>query len=455
MKFDSKAIFSIVVSVLMIGSIVGFTAFYNFPDQEQGNGNGQLPAQPPTTLDFVADDVNATVFQLLPSMNVRAETGETDIIKINNSIYAIEGVKRLSSKFEQNPSTMLGTGFVYNAEISFGPDLNITAMLERLKSETSLQYINGYTFALIELPKSIEMKSKDTALGLSRNYAFSEDMAEALVNFGTMENDLLNVSITATFIGEEATNIMAYENENLTSKPVQKKAGLEAKIASLENRLVFSAEITRSGLGALASLEADANTLPGVAGAEVSIPAIGSSISIESNAQLEQEKFAVLEQFLKDLNAESVSIENNPVSGTVPFSKDINAMAFLEKKQAIEEKISALAFEAVVKEETGTMSGQLGLEGTASSQAASGLSKLLEKTANDFEILQPGKVSIQEIFDANLNAYYAVPNGEIQALLLPGHEAGTFAKTEIDYTIVRGSISTALATEISPLKTSS
>ena len=349
MKLDLKAIFSIVVSVLMIGSIVGITAFYNFPDQEQGNGNDQQPEQPATSLDFVANDVNATVFQMLPSMNIQAETRETDITKINNSVYAVEGIKRVSSKFEQNPNTMLGTGFVYTAEISFGSDLNIPVMLERLESQTSLQYINGYTFALIEIPKSIELKSKDPALGLSRNYAFAEDITEALVNFGTMESDLLNVSISATFVGEEAANLMAYENENLTAKPVQKKAGLEAEIASLENRLLFSAEITRSGLGALASLEADANALSGVAGAEVSIPAIGPSISIESNAALEQEKFAALEQFLKDLNAESVSIENNPVGGTLSFSKDINSAAFLEKKQAIEEKISALAFEAAIK----------------------------------------------------------------------------------------------------------
>jgi hypothetical protein len=452
MEFDSKAIFSILVALIMIGSIVGFTAFYNFPDQEQNSGGDQQPVQPPTSLDFVADDVNAIVFQMLPSMKISGETGETDIARINSRIYAIEGVKRLSSKFEQSQYTMLGTGFVYSAEISFSSDLNIPAMLERIESATSLKYIEGYTFALIELPKSIEMKSKEAALGLSKNYAFSEDITEAFVNFGTMEGDLLNVSVSATFIGDEATNILAYENENLTARPIQGKAVLEAEVASLENRLLFSAEITRSGLGAAEKLEQDANAINGVLATDFSIPSIAPKIYIEGQGGLPEDGFARLEQALQDLNADSVSIENNPVAVTVSFSESLDSQAFLEKKQAIEALIPfiALDFAALVKEETGTLSGQLSLEGSASSQAASSLSKILAPVAQEFEIFQPGKVLAEEIFDQGTNTAYEVPNGEIQALLLPGHAIGSGATVEAEYEIARGKISSSFATEKKP-----
>ena len=122
MKFDSKTIFSIFISVIMIGSIVGFTAFYSFPDQGQNPDDGSEPVLPATAINFVAKDIEVRIDQMLPTMRIQAETSETDLTAINSSIYAIEGIKRVNAGFEQSPYTLLEKGYVYVAEVSFDND---------------------------------------------------------------------------------------------------------------------------------------------------------------------------------------------------------------------------------------------------------------------------------------------------------------------------------------------
>jgi hypothetical protein len=262
-----------------------------------------------------------------------------------------------------------------------------------------------------------------------------------------MEGDALNVTVSATFVGEEATNIIAYENENLTAKPVYGKALLDAEISSLESSLFFSAEITHSSLEKAALLESNANAITGAGEAQVSLPEIQPLIYIESQGSMEEAEFMALQQFFSDLNGQA-SITNSPLSGKISFEETIHAEAFIEKKGLIEGRLGELGIGAIVTEETGTLSGQLNFESSASSAVASKLSKLLEEISLQYEIFQPGTVLAEEIYDSTLNASYPVPNSEMQALLLPGHAIGSIAKVEAEYEIVRESISTAFATEL-------
>ena len=445
MKFDTKTIFSIFISILMIGSIVGFTAFYSFPDQNQNPDNGDQPVLPPTAINFVAEDIEVRVDQMLPTMRIQAETNETDLAAINSSIYAIEGIKRVNAGFEQSSYTLLGKGYVYVAEISFDNDLNLGFVIEKLEEETSLEYINGYTFALIELPSTIEMQSENTALGLSKTYKFSENISEALVDFDTLESDQLTVSITATFIGDDATNIMAFEEENITAAPVEKSTRLEAEIASLENTLFFEAILPYTLIDSLFSLEEEIIAIDDVNTASIYMTEAEAKLSINGE-EIEDAKFSELEIFLNDINAGAVSVENNPLTAEVSF-EEISSNSFSEKKELIESTLEELEIEAVVEEITELVSGEVQLESSNSTQAAISLITLLKSKGLSAEITQSGKLAVQKLSDPDSELSYSVNTGLIQSVLKTGHSIGDTVNANVDYVLVRGIVQSAQVIE--------
>ncbi len=448
MKFDLKTIFSVFIAVIMIGSIVGVTVFYSFPDQEQGpgQGNGDEPVLPATAINFVAENIEVKVDQMLPTIRIQAETNETDLVVINSSIYAIEGIKRVNAGFEQSPYTLLGTGYVYVAEISFDNDLNLGVMLERIGEETSLEYIDGYTFALIELPSIIEMQSENSDLGLFQTYEFSENISEALVGFDTMEGDQLTVLITATFIGNDATNIMAFEETNLTATPVEKSTMVEAEISSLENTVFFETELPYSLFDSLSLLEEEIAVIDDVNNASVFISGVEAKLSINGE-EIEEAKFSELEIFLNDINAGGVSVENNPLSAEISF-EEITSSSFSEKKELIEEKIEELEIEASVEEINGMLSGQVQLESNDSRQSTLSLITLLESKGIVTETMQLGELAVQELpnpDDSEIS--YSVDTGLVQAMLKTGHSIGDLVNVNVDYVLVRSIVRSAQATE--------
>jgi len=446
MKFDSKTIFSIFISVIMIGSIVGFTAFYSFPDQDQNSDNGNDPVLPPTAINFVAENIEVKVDQMLPTMRIQAETSETDLTAINSSIYAIEGIKRVNAGFEQSPYTLLEKGYVYVAEVSFDNDLNLSFVIEKLKEKTSLEYLDGYTFALVELPSTIEMQSENSDLGLFQTYEFSENITEALVGFDTMEGDQLTVSVTATFIGNDATNIMAFEEANLTAAPLQKSIMLEAEIASLENILFFEAVLPYTLLDSLFSLEEEIIAIADVNSASIYMSEAEAKLSINGE-EIEETKFSEFEIFLNDINAGSVSIENQPLKAEVYF-EEISSNSFSEKKVLIKEKLEELEIEADVEEITDLISGQVQIESNDSTQAALSLLSLLESKGLSAELIQAGDLVIQELPDPDDSEIsYPIETGFVQSNFKTGHSIGDLVNASVDYILVRGIVQSAQATE--------
>ena len=445
MKLDTKTFFSVFISVIMVGSIVGFTAFYSFPDQGQDTVNGDEPVLPPTAIDFVAENIEVTIDQMLPTMSIQAETSETDLVAINTSIYGIEGIKRINAGFEQASYTSLGMGYIYVAEISFDSDLNLGFVLERLEEETSLKYIDGYTFALVELPPEIEMQSRESALGLSQTYNFSENISEALVGFDAMEGDQLTVSVSATFIGDDATNIMAFEEANLTAAPVEKSTLIEAEIASLESTMFFEAELPYSLLDSASLLEEEIAAIGDVNSANIFMSGVDAKISINGEG-LGIAKFSELEIFLNDLNAGGVSIENQPLKSELSF-EEITSDSFSEKKALIEAKLEELEIEAIVEEIKGMLSGQVLLLLPDSKQTASELTALLESKGLAAEITQPGELALLELPGPDSNSTYAVPSGLVQSMLKTGHSIGDTVNAKVDFALVRGFLQSAQAAE--------
>ena len=444
---EAKDIFAIVVAVLMVGSIVGFTAFYSFPDQDtQPNGDDPIN-QDPVAIDFIADDVNARVHQLLPTIKFQAETMETDVVALGNEIYAIDGIKKVTGGFQQWGSTSLGTGYIYVADISFDADLNSEYIISELQTKTSLESIFGFNYALVELPQTIQMKSVDESFDLSREYTFSENISEALLELGAIEEDAINVSVTATFVGEDATNLMAFEQHNFTAEPVLKKAELEAEVESLESTILFEATVPFSLSEAASTLEQDINAFAGVASAKVFFSSPSATLSISSEESLGEAAEAELDSFLNDLNAESVSLEAEPLEAFVSFGREIEIPLFLEKKQAILSKIQELGISASVEESVSFLSGVAELDSPDSSQAGQAVQDLLSSNFTEPEVGQPGMLALQEIPDSETGELHSVPSGDVQVFLKSGHAAGEMVLVELNYTLARGLIQSVSAEE--------
>jgi hypothetical protein len=444
---QAKDIFSVVVAVLMVGSIVGFTAFYTFPDQENlSNGNSPI-AQEPVAIDFIADDVNATVHQLLPTIKLQAETRETDVIALANEIYAIDGIKKVNGSFRQWSNTSLGTGFIYVADISFDADLNSGHIIGLLQGETTLESIFGFNYALVELPETIQMRSVDETFNLSRQYTFSENISEALLELGTIEGDAVNVSVTATFVGEDATNLMAFEQLNFTAEPVLKTTQVEADVASLESTLLFEASVPFSQSQAASTLEQDINDIAGIESAKVFFSSPSATLSISGESSLDEATAAELELFLNDLNAESVSLEANPLDAFVSFGREIQIPLFLEKKQAILSKLSELGISSPIEESESFLSGVAELEFPDSKQSGQALQDMLTSNFSEPRVEQPGMLALQEIPDSEMGKAHSVPSGEMQAGLKLGHSPGEKVLVEVNYALVRGLIQSVSAEE--------
>jgi len=480
---DVKQWGSILVAVLMVGSIVGFTAFYNFPDQDQGN-NDEEPDKTPTSIDFIAENVDATVFELLPSVKLQAETAETSIIEVNSQVSEVEGITRVNGRFEASSYTVLGTGFAYLVDISFSPDLNSGYIIEKLEKETSLEQISGYIFASLELPETISMRSTDTALDMAREHTFSRNVTDSLIGLDALKGDSLKATVTATFVGDDALNVMAFEEENLTAAPVDKNQAIEADINALESTLLFDGQAPYSAIAGLENLEADINALEEVSGSSVFVSAVSPKFSIIAGDGLivGDQNFLELESFLNNLEAETVSIENNPLSASLLFAEAIPDQNFLEKLSSVEAKLTELGIDANVEEEKGFLSGQVSLSSwdlnlfsgdlnlfsgdlnlffadlnlvfvdlnllsVDSNMVSAGITALLGPGTTDLKFFQPGELSLREIIEEDSGKVHKVKSGKVSALLLPGHSIGGTAFVELDYALVRGILDSAWATE--------
>ncbi len=437
-------LFAVFIAVLMVASILGYYTAQEMPSTRD-SPDGTPPEQD-LALDFIASDVEASVFQILPTIKIQAETEETDIVAINSSIYAIEGVKKVSGRFEQRAYTMLGTGFVYVADISFSTDMTSYDVIKLLEDETSLKFISGYNFALVELPTTVSLTSVDKVLNLSREHEFTENLSESLVSFDSMEKDQVKISLEVTFVGDNVVQMMAYEEENITATPVEKTVSLTAPIASLEKNLLIEADNAfYSQLDFVSNVESDINALPPVETVNIFVSDFNPVLSFTFEEVLATETFSKLESFLNDLNAETVSLANEPLNASIAFKAGISGADFLEKKLAVEAKLEELGIEVDVEEAKGFVAGEITLKSEDSGAVATAINALFEEKGISIKIVQPGVLAVAEIEDSELT--HMVESGEVQAMLKPGHGLQDHVNVGVDIALVRGLLSSATANE--------
>jgi len=434
---------ALLIIVVMAASTVGFTVFYNFPDQEN-NGNEPPPiGGEPTEMVFTAEEVPATVSDLLPSIRVKAETTVTDISSLINTIRAIEGIRKANGIFQTSSGTVLGTGFVFIGNISFDADLNSSQVIELLGQQAGLRNIDGLQFALVALPKKVIVFNND--MNISRDLNLSENESEAMVGFAAIKGDELLLGINATFFGATLKQIDVFETLNISAEPVAKTALLSVPIKSLENRLLFGGLVSFSQFEPISDLNAQIRSISGFVDANLEIPELKPEISVSSDVNINQENANDLNKLLFDLNAAKVDISTTPLGATILFPGSITGSEFAMKQAMVEQIFALSSIDAIVEQDSGFLYGQIELSGSDSKQVASDLNALL--AAISVQMQQPGSLALNEIFDEDSGKTFLVPKGEISAFLQPGHAVAEQVAVEIEYNLVRGEIASARAFE--------
>ena len=440
--------FALFVVVIMAASTVGFAVLYRTPDQQDGgDSGGEIPEQPPTAIDFQASGVDATVLQLLPSVRVAGETAQTDISAVNSAIYQIKGVKKVTGSFQPWQQTTLGRGYIYVADISYSRDYNAAYIMEKLGTEAGLQSISGMVYCEVQLPNRILFESANKDLNLGREYDLNGNSAEGLVGLQTIPGDELKVDITATFLGAKPAKISAVERENITATPVQGSVSLSAPVESLEKTLLLSASVKFSQQEKIPDLNSGIKEIDGIVDANISAQEAQPLLFIESAQAIDEARSRDLNEFLLNLNAESVYAPNSPLSASLLFAQSTTAGQLLEKKLMIENKLEALDINATVSESAGSIKGQAELASEGSAKQGEELKKLFAGAGMELEEHQPGKISVSGVFDPETGKTYAVDSNSVQAFLLPGRAPGQAAGVEITYQLARGKIAEIYAVE--------
>ncbi len=200
--------------IILVVIAIGFSGLSFFGSQNKDTSNPKdipplfNPEQSQVTM--VAEGVNIKISQLLPSIFIEAETESLEIQSIAEELYALDGVKLVN-----NPVLAMETEnyLTFSATIAFESGYNASSILKEIQ-ETSLSLVGpvrGQTFAVVELPKQIELKMPNDE-NVSRVHEFEETMANALIySLDKKSGDSITADIAVVLAGDKALQIAVEE----------------------------------------------------------------------------------------------------------------------------------------------------------------------------------------------------------------------------------------------------
>ena len=235
---NKNQVIALALGILMLLSTIGF-AFYAVSDNAQPGtpkDDETQPEQPATQIKFTADGISAKISELMPVIKIAGSTNEYGIVKIDSAIAQIQGVKNIESLFGDTTKRPL----TYVATIYFEKGLTVSDLVKKIEETGLVSGIDGYSYAVVELPKKIVFKSENSDLNLSKEYEFSDSLSNAYVGLNSIKGDEITATVSATFQGAKLVDYLSVEEENISAKPVQGTAVLEVPLKSLEASLFFS-----------------------------------------------------------------------------------------------------------------------------------------------------------------------------------------------------------------------
>ena len=441
---DSGKIFAIVIAIIMLGSTVGF-AFWSVSNAQENNPTptDNTPQQPATEVSYQAENIDANVIEILPSIRIVGLSKELNINKIDSAIYSLEGVKSVSSVFSNASGT-----FYYVATIAFsaGSQASANSVVSEIQDKNILSGVDGYSFAIIELEKKILFQSENQDLNLPKEYEFSDSASNALIGFSSIKGDALKVTVSATFSGNTLTQLSAIETQNLAAEPFFGEASLSAPISSLGGEMLFSGNVFFSGIPNEASLKEKLSALQDVNGSELSVPSIAPKLFISAPLAISEIQLHDLNVTIQSLQPQSADFSNtDSFSASIAFDTDKNLS---DAKKQIQAALASIKItDADVSESFGQVSGTVYLSKTDANPSAALQKLLAADSLQEILIFQKAALHIEQVFDAGTNSNYAIDSNSVDALVKPGHSVGDSINAKLNYYLLRKKIAYIAAQE--------
>ena len=435
---------AVAISLFFVISIIASGFLYNIPTNEAPTQpQDELPDITPTQISMEADEVDARVVLMLPKLKLVAETEEANASDIDSAIYQISGVRRVESIFSQLEQPEISASLYYIADIYLTNEASPSEVVASIEAIPSLEDIEGFPFALVDLPQTIEFYNRD--LNISKEYTLKRHESEAVVDFSTVEGDELTVSLAAIFLGNDVLTIMAYQLENKSSTPVFGETVVEAEVASLQPTLLLGITPPYSKLSILPELEQQIESIEGVADVNFSVPEIEPSISLYNDENVSEETAADLNSLLQSFGGELTFFNEGYLTASVSFEQATDLTAIIE---AINEKLLELELgNAEVIESSGFASAEVTLESENSSASFPQISSLLESQGFEFSLVQPGEISLQEITAEETQQTYSVEDGLVESSFSQPRSIGETVQVTVNYFIIRDEIVSITASE--------
>ena len=262
---------AIAIIVLMIASVIGYTVFFTSPQDQPGPEPPPLPEKP-VALRFKADNIDANIVQLLPSIRIGALTTEVNINEIDKRVRGFAGVKNVISRFRQPDQAEIARGLFYVADVSFSPDVNRHALLAYLSQLPVLSSVDALSFALAGVPKKVTLVS-ESDLNITRHHEFSDTVVQAFVRIDANTNEQIKLNLSVTFSGNNASEIVAFQSFDAPLSLEQKSTLIASPVHILFPELLVQASIDSAELSDLNALKAEFLKAPDINGVDFSLPA--------------------------------------------------------------------------------------------------------------------------------------------------------------------------------------
>ncbi len=432
---ERKQLMSWFIIIVMVGSILGFAIIAS-------QGRESPPPEPPpidapTVISFKADDVDANVAQMFPSMFLTCSTNETDIERIDSDIYSIEGIKRINSFYRRTTDEAIEGALLYIGEIGFAEGYVAKELLEEIKKIDYLYGTEAYALGLVALPPTVILENSD--LNLTKEHTFNNPLSQAYLSIDTIKGDSLIVSLEVGVAGERETGILAFESYNLTAAPKAISLTEELQIDSLQPKLFFEGRTDYSN-----SISVDFNKLEKeIIGLEhVESLSMHKSDIIFPSVLIELDgNYEALEQDISNLLNDLNGITNSDLyldQSALSFDFDLES-DFPVLKSSVLEGLQDLGIGVKeLNEPEINVTGDLNIASEDAAAIALSLSSLFDEKNLEVEVRQYAYFTVDSFTGPDTNNMYVLDVNKFGAKIMPTHNLGEKVELDIFFYGIRG-----------------
>jgi hypothetical protein len=443
---DKNSVIVWFIVIVMVGSILGFASFFSKPP-ETTVPQPQPSVENPTSIKMSAEDVNGTVFEVLPFLHLVAQTNESDIMKLNKKVGEVKGIYRVNGRYSFSDSPEFASSLLYVADISFDDSrTNPLELAEAIQEKTAedLNVVGVYGTALVLVPENLHFENKD--LNMSLDYTLKEGLIQSIVSASTRKDDQIVLLIEASFAGNELVggSLNGFETKNLETEPKSLFLEKELEIDSLEKHLFVSAEAFFSEFVSFNELKEDLAFIEGIEEVKVD----GYDPGFKATLLITDPRIAVLKQDLNEFLLSQEVIDefsfNETEQGlTVSLSllKGFDSGSFLEDLNALlfDSNVSMDSIE--LNEPKGFYTVDLNTSSTDTQLISNKIRNLFEeKNISVLFLQQFGAVLIDSLTDPDTNKEFFFKEKKQRVLLNPGHKKGDKVLLEIKVIVSRDQI---------------